>query len=138
MTTEPSRYGRSDDEWARLAESAKGFLIERAKLRAMTSYTELNATLMRRTGLRGFDFERQDERAAMGHLLGLVVQDAYPEIRLMLSALVRYLDANDAGTGFYALAHQLGLLPRHASKDAKEAFWVGQVNGIYAFYARSR
>jgi hypothetical protein len=138
MTTELSRYGRSSNEWARLAESATAFLIERAKLRKVTSYTELNATLVRRTELRGFDFDRQDERAAMGHLLGLVVQDNYPETRLMLSALVHYLDSNDAGPGFYALAQEYELLPRGASKATKETFWVGQVSAIHDFYAGTR
>jgi hypothetical protein len=137
-TTELSHYGRGSDEWARLAESATAFLIERAKLRKVTSYTELNATLVRRTGLRGFDFDRQDERSAMGHLLGLVVQDNYPETRLMLSALVHYLDSNDAGPGFYALAQEYELLPRGASKATKETFWVGQVSAIHDFYAGTR
>jgi hypothetical protein len=108
MTGELSRYGRRSEEWTRLAESTMEFLIEGAKLRKVTSYTELNATLMRRTGLRGFDFNRQDERAAMGYLLGLVVEDNYPETHLMLSALVHYLDSNDAGPGFYALARSTG------------------------------
>jgi hypothetical protein len=67
MTSEVGRYGRSNEEWTELAETATAFLIERAKLRKLTSYTELNATLIRRTGLRGFDFNRQDERAAMGY-----------------------------------------------------------------------
>jgi len=34
------------------------FLLERARLQKLTSYTELNATLVRRTGLPGFDFSR--------------------------------------------------------------------------------
>jgi hypothetical protein len=136
MTTELSRYGRSSDEWRRLAESATTFLIERAKLRKVTSYTELNSTLIRRTGLRGFDFSRQDERAAMGYLLGLVVQDNYPETHLMLSALVHYLDSNDAGPGFYALAQEYGLLPRRASADTKWTFWLGQVSAVHEFYTR--
>jgi hypothetical protein len=137
MTTEPSRYGRSSDEWMLLAESATAFLIERAKLRRVTSYTELNATLMQRTGLRGFDFDRQDERTAMGYLLGLVVQDNYPETHLMLSALVNYLDSNDAGPGFYVLAEKYGLLPRRASADTKWTFWVGQVSAVHDYYARN-
>jgi hypothetical protein len=137
MTTELSRYGRSSDDWTHLVESAMEFLIERAKLRKVTSYTELNATLMHRTGLRGFDFSRQDERAAMGHLLGLVVEANYPETHLMLSALVNYLDSNDAGPGFYALAQEYGLLPRHASADTKWTFWLGQVSTVHDFYAQS-
>jgi hypothetical protein len=49
----------------------------------------------------------------------------------MLSSLVMYLDANDASPGFYALAAETGLLPRGASKQQKEAFWVGQVHEVF-------
>ena len=104
----------------------------------MTSYTELNATLVRRTGLPGFDFDRQDERAAMGHLLGLTVDRNRPSTGLMISALVTYLDANDAGPGFYALAQQLGELPRGASSGAKWEFWVWHVRSVHEHYAQTR
>jgi hypothetical protein len=138
MTTAVSRYGRTAEEWAQLADCATAFLIERARMRKVTSYTELNATLMRRTGLRGFDFEREDERAAMGYLLGLVVQANYPKTGLMLSSLVHYLDSNDAGPGFYKLAQEeYGLLPRRPSAEAKLMFWAGQVKAVHDFYARN-
>ena len=109
------RYGRSDEEWDLLADAGLAFLAERACLAKLTSYTELNATLERRTGLPGFDFSRADERAAMGHLL---LPDRRADRRstgLMISALVTYLDANDAGTRFYVFAQELGLLSRKAS-----------------------
>lgn len=56
-------YGRDDDTWERLADVGLTFLIERARLEKVTTYTELNATLVRRTRITGFDFERADERA---------------------------------------------------------------------------
>ena len=90
-------YGRDDLAWDELARAGLEFLLERARLEKLTFYTELNATLIRRTGLPGFDFSRADERAAMGHLLYLIVELNRPETRLMISALVSYLDANDAG-----------------------------------------
>jgi len=46
------------------------FLRERAGLERTTNYTEVNQTLQRRIGARGFDFDLDSERAAMGHLLG--------------------------------------------------------------------
>ncbi|ATL84302.1 hypothetical protein SMALA_4069 [Streptomyces malaysiensis subsp. malaysiensis] len=49
----------------------------------------------------------------------------------MLSALVNYLDANDAGSGFYQLAKELQLLPMSASADEKFGFWVKQVKQLY-------
>lgn len=54
----------------------------------------------------------------------------------MLSAIVAYLDRNDAGPGFYALATDLGLLPNTATAEDKEAFWAGQVGKVHQLYAR--
>ncbi|WNZ12180.1 hypothetical protein [Streptomyces sp. 11x1] len=130
-----SGYGRADSEWAELADVGHDFLVERAKLGRLTSYTELNVTLARRTGCRPFDFDRADERAAMGHLLGLIVerdQEIAPsDPPLMLSALVNYLGANNAGSGFYQLAKELRLLPMSASADEKFMFWARQVKRIH-------
>ena len=65
-------YGRLEDEWNVLANACEEFLLERARYKFLTSYTELNAVLIRRTGLPGFDFNLAHDRAAMGHLLGMV------------------------------------------------------------------
>jgi hypothetical protein len=54
----------------------------------------------------------------------------------MISALVTYLDANDAGNGFYALAQELGELPRNTSAQAKMEFWVNEVLELYLGYSR--
>src|ERR1700735_2346033 len=126
---------RDDLAWDELARAGLEFLLERARLEKLTSYTELNATLMRRTGLPGFDFSRADERAAMGHLLYLIVERNRPTTGLMISALVSYLDANDAGSGFYAYAQDLGLLQRNASAMQKLEFWSRQVKALHEYYA---
>jgi hypothetical protein len=131
-------YGRDEEDWDQLADTGLAFLVERARLAKLTSYTELNATLERRTELPGFDFARADERAAMGHLLYLIVERNRPATNLMISALVTYLDANDAGTGFYAFAQDLGLLPRNASAQARLEFWVRQVDALYRYYSPRR
>lgn len=130
-----SMYGRDDISWDQLTAAGEAFLIERARLARVTSYTELNATLVHRTDRPGFDFDRQDERAATGHLPGLIVARNRPATKLMISSLVTYLDANDAGPGFYALAQQLGELPRGASAVAKWEFWVGQVKAMHEYYS---
>ena len=137
--TETMAFGRDEADWDLLAEAGEAFLIERARLGRLTSYTELNATLERRTSLRRFDFGLQAERAAMGHLLGLIVVERNrPFTGLMISSLVIYLDGNDAGSGFYKLAQDLGELPPDAlSSRVKEEFWVGQVKALYAYYQRS-
>lgn len=60
-----SGSGRAEVEWDLLVEAGRRFLIERAKLGKVTTYTELNATLVRRMGCRAFDFERAAERAVL-------------------------------------------------------------------------
>lgn len=129
-----SGYGRSDHEWDLLVDCGLQFLVEQARLGRVTTYTELNTVLARRTGLAAFDFGRADERAAMGHLLGMIVERDYPDTGLMVSALVHYLGENDAGPGFYELARSLGVLPQGASKTAKLDFWVGQVTALHQRY----
>jgi hypothetical protein len=129
-----SKYGRSNGEWDQLMDAGLKFLIEQARLQKTTSYTELDAVLRRRTGLRGFDFDLDSERAAMGHLLGLIVDQNEPTAHLMISALVIYLNENDAGPGFYSYAQQLGYLAPNASKSQKEQFWVQQVSAAHAHY----
>lgn len=104
----------------------------------MTGYTELNAESVRRTGLPGFDFGQQVDRAAIGHPLWRIVEQTRPETGLMISALVRYKNEPDTGSGFYGLAADYGLLPRNASADRRLAFWNDQVKKPYAHYAPSR
>jgi len=127
-------YGRDEAEWDLLTDEGLAFLIEQAKLKRITSYTELNATLARRTGLRPFNFERDIDRAAMGQLLGRIVERNLPETGFMISALVVYLNENDAGSGFYAFAKELGKLSNSASSAEKWEFWLGQVAKAHEFY----
>ncbi len=129
-------YGRDELVWDQLVEAGLAFLIERARSARLTSYTNLNITLIERTGLPGFDFSRADERAAMGHLLGLIVEQDRPATNLMISALVCYLDANHPGSGFYTYAQELVVLSRHASAQQKLDFWVGQVRALHDYYSQ--
>lgn len=88
------RYGRSEEEWARLTDVGKEFLIERATMQRTTSYTELNAALINRTDTAGFNFGLDADRAAIGELLGQISEDTVAEPGgLLISALVQYLDA---------------------------------------------
>lgn len=128
-------FGRSDDEWDALLDSAIIVLKGHASRRQMTSYGELNAELVRQTGQPAFDFSTERDRTAMGKLLGQVVNRTRDESRGMLSAIVAYIDRNDAGPGFYKLAVQLGLLPQSATADDKLAFWSEQVARVHNYYA---
>ncbi|MGW5335434.1 hypothetical protein [Streptomyces bauhiniae] len=130
-------YGRTDSEWAELVEAGRDFLIEQARHRTLTHYTDLNRALVDRTGCSPFHFDLPADRAAIGHLLGLVVerdQEADPS-DLMLSALVIHSGGNDPGTGFYQLAKDLKLLPMSASAGERQSFWVKQVQRLYERHA---
>lgn len=74
------RGGRGDEECLQLVRAATAFLEDQARLQRTTSYTELNTVLGQRTQVRPFDFDRQDERAAMGSLLGDVTADTFSKI----------------------------------------------------------
>lgn len=36
------------------------------------------------------------------------------------------------------MAGELGMLPRQSSAMAKQAFWIGQLNALYVYYAARR
>ena len=130
-------FDRSDDEWAAIVDDTTSILQDQARLRRVTSYSDVNSALARR-GHRPFDFSAQSDRTAMGAVLGDVVHRTIGDTGAMLSALVAYIDRNDAGPGFYALAVQLGLLRNTATADDKLVFWSGQVAKVHDLYARPR
>ena len=93
------RYGRTDEDWDALEAAGWEFLVSQARLQRTTSYTEMNTVLARRTGVREFDFDLDGERHAMGELLGQLSDRSFGQARLLISVLVQYLNANDAGPG---------------------------------------
>lgn len=70
----------------------------------------------------------------MGHLLYLIVERNRPVSNLMISTVVIYLNANEPGTGFYVLAHDLDLLQRNAFGGESLDFWPQQVTALHEFY----
>lgn len=127
------RYGRTGAEWEALEAAGWEFLVSQARLGRTTSYTEMNTVLARRTGVREFDFDLDGERHAMGELLGQLSERSFSQARLLISVLVQYLSANDAGPGFYDLAARKHLLRPHPSQDEKLTFWVQHVNAVCAY-----
>jgi hypothetical protein len=73
----------------------------------------------------------------MGELLGRVVEVAqtrYSDFKnLMISCLVSYLNANDAGAGFYSPCADQA--PLQGGADRME-FWVRQVSAVHAHFRR--
>lgn len=136
MTRGETLYGRTTAEWLELTDATMQFLRERAGLGRTTNYTEVNQTLQRRIGVRQFDFELDVERAAMGHLLGLAVDEEFEATGVMISAVVLYLNANDAGPGLFTKATELQLLATNATRDEREKFWLEQVRAVHECYRR--
>jgi hypothetical protein len=62
------------------------------------------------------------------------LQDSRGGPGLLISVLVQYLTANDAGPGFYELAERKKLLPPRATSDQKLTFWVGHVKAVCAHH----
>jgi hypothetical protein len=128
-------FDRSDDEWDAMIADTVTMLEDQARLKRVTSYSDVNSALARR-GHRPFDFANQSDRTAMGALLGDVVKRTIGASGIMLSAIVAYIDRNGAGPGFYSAAVELGLLPNTANADDKLVFWAGQVAKVHDRYAR--
>ena len=128
---------RSEAEWNAIVDDAIRFLQDQARLGRLTSYTEVNAALGQR-GHKMFDFSHESERRAIGAVLSSVTRQTIGDSGAMLSAIVVYLDQNDAGAGFYSLACDLGLLAKDASPDDRLGFWSGQVRKVHEIYARPR
>lgn len=127
-------YGRDEDSWEQMTEAGTHFLEEIARNRTTTTYTDLNAELVEQTGRRAFDFDQAAERAAVGYLLGRIVDGTYSQTGSMLSAVVRYAGDNSPGPGFFHLAQDMGLLDKQASSQAKDDFWMGQLKALYERY----
>lgn len=119
-----------------LEESGLAFLIERARFERVTSYAETNQVLAQRTGHRPFDFSQESERTAMGHLLSRISDREFGRTGVLISAIVNYLNANDAGPGFYKLAQANGLLPLGQPRARQWEFWVTHVTAVLAVYRR--
>lgn len=130
-------FGRNDDEWDAIVADTQTFLEGQARLRRVTSYTDVNNALSA-AGHTPFDFSTQRDRNAVGAVLGDVVNRTVADTGVMLSAIVTYIDRNDAGPGFYNLAVQLGLLPNTATADDKLVFWSSQVAKVHDLYAKPR
>ena len=138
MKTAAERYGVSEQDWDRQVFAATRSLERIAALGRVTSYTDLNREIAEKTGLDQFNFAHPEGRNALAWILGEVVDRTVDDLQSMLSAVVLYIDGNDAGLGFYHLAVQLTGegrldpgLSADASSDDKLRFWSDQVAAVH-------
>jgi hypothetical protein len=134
-------YGRTEDDWQDLEQAGWDFLRERASERRgdtahnpTVSYSDAKQELAARTGQPIFDLGSQAGRAAMGYLLGRISRNrSWPVAQLLLSALVRYHGQADAGTGFFNLAREVGLIRGSVSDLDRLEFWLHHVRQVQTY-----
>jgi hypothetical protein len=134
-------YGRTEDEWQELEAAGWDFLRQKASERRgdathdpTVSYSDANKELAARTGQPVFDFGSPAGRAAMGYLLGRISRNrSWPVARLLISALVRHHGEADAGTGFFHLAREVGLIHGSMSDLERVEFWLRHVRQVQAY-----
>lgn len=133
MTNSGALYDRTEAEWEELEAVGWDLLLGCAQ--TLTDYTGINEDLARVTGQPAWDFHRADHRAAMGELLGRLADRSFAESGLMISALCKYMNENDAGDGFYRKALKLRLIPEalFKNKAARWEWWAGHVGKVQAW-----
>lgn len=129
-------FGRTELEWGQLRQAAEDHLITVAQERSMTDYSLLNRVLSQVTGLRGFDFSQESERAAIGKMLGEISRASYADHSILLSALVTHRGSNNEGAGFYKLAAELNEMPVRPSEDQKLVAVSRLVAKAHDYYGR--
>ncbi|WP_417233620.1 hypothetical protein [Arthrobacter sp.] len=129
-------YGRTDLEWEQLRSAAMDYLVRLAREQGYCDYSGFNRALTEATALRGFDYNQESERAAVGRLLGEVSRQSHSENGIMLSALVTHKGSNNEGSGFYKLAAELGEMPSKPTADQKLEAMSTQMNKVYTYYRR--
>lgn len=94
-----SRYAREDREWDALLAAGWGFPDRPGTTGADHVLHRNEHRTVRRTGVRECDFSLDSERHAMGGLIGQLSQRSFAQAGLLISVLVQYLNADDAGPG---------------------------------------
>ncbi|MEX5300887.1 hypothetical protein [Kocuria sabuli] len=129
-------YGRTEDEWEQLRESAEYHLVTIARTRGKTDYSTLNSKISDETELPPFDFSKQRGRDAIGQLLAEISERSHAQHGILLSALVMHKDAADLGGGFYKLAIKLGRISPNPTSDQKLVALARLTEEVHEYYAR--
>ena len=130
------KFDRNDALWDELVAHTIPILERVAANEKLTDYTSLNLELARVMGGGvPFDFALDRDRAAVGAVLGQVVEQTHGRIGAMLSAVVKYMNDNDPGPGFYRLAESRQWLLRG---EEHLEFWSKQLDRLYDYYAADR
>ena len=137
-------FGRTELEWEELEAAGWKLLLDRAV--TLTTYSDLNKDLAQSTGHPPWNFSNPAHRDAMAHLLGRLADRSYGECvaagrePVMISALCKFLNQNDAGDGFYGKARDLGLITDAMYKDRSNRiyWWAAYVRAVQDWLTERR
>ena len=136
-----SFFGRTELEWEEL--EAVGWNLLLACRVSLTNYKDLNHDLARLTGQPPWNFSSPADRDALAELLGRLADRSYSECvaagrePVMISAVCKFLNENDAGDGFYRKALQLNLITQAKYKDklGRHGWWATHVGKVQEWLA---
>jgi hypothetical protein len=81
--------------------------------------------------LAGLDMSSPDDRLEIGHLLGEISRYENIQGRPMLSVVVVHKNNNRPGSGFFELAHELGV---YDSLD-DDSFFIKELKRVYSYWS---
>lgn len=131
-------YGRTDEQWEQLRESAEYHLVKVAKTHGLTDYSTLNQVIAEENDLPPFDFFQQPGRDAIAKLLVEISEKTYAEHGILLTALVMHKGSSHLGGGFYKLAARLGRIPANPTAKQKDEALSQLISEVHEFYARPK
>jgi hypothetical protein len=108
-------------------DELKQLLVDAAKEQRPVYYEEI-------APLFDFDYDRDQDRAEVGRILGVVSEEEVAAQRPMLSAVVVHKGGDEMpGKGFFDLARKLG---RFRGGDPK-IYWAMELKELYEYWERS-
>jgi len=123
MLRDGLRHGFPETTWNAAKEEARGFMIDRAKVRGMIPYSDLVKQL---TSIK---FDPHDVR--LFHMLGEISSEEDAQGRGMLTVVVVHKHGDmQPGPGFFELAKQLGRSTRDIVKC-----WVDELHKVHAVWS---
>ena len=105
-------YGRTDEQWEQLRESAEYYLVTIAKTRGTTDYSTLNHVIAEENALPPFDFSQQPGRDAIGQLLVEISEKTHAKQGILLTALVMHKGSSHLGGASTSSRPSSGGCPR--------------------------
>ena len=117
-------HGFAETEWNAAKEEARSAMIERAKGRAMMTYSDLVKQI---TSIK---LDAHDPR--LSHMLGEISSEEDKQGRGMLTAVVVHKHDMQPGPGFFELARSL----KRKNTGDNLKFWTKELHNVHAVWLR--